>query len=133
MIRPERASKNKALRLMFDASDEESNQSNNSGSESVDGDSEESDNDQNTGTNEEEDTSELDNTSNDNEYRWRHHIRPITVSVPDNSFSPPPEEPLTPLQYFNMFLSEEMIEKLTEETNRYSVEKNRLVHSCYTY
>ena len=51
-------------------------------------------------------SSETDDASG---YRWRRHLRPINVSVPDDCFSDPTEENLTPLKYFNMFLDDDMI------------------------
>ena len=55
-------------------------------------------------------------------FRWRRHLRPLLSRVPDDDFEDAPENEVTPLEYFHLFLNEEMIYHLTLETNRYSVE-----------
>ena len=131
-MRPPRATKTStAINLLFDVSDVEPADDESEAGEEVDDENVASDVDvasSRSDDNDEADTpaATVDHSSEEDGapvYRWRQHIRPINVSVPDDCFSDPPEENLTPLNYFNMFLADDMIKSLTVETNRYAVEK----------
>ena len=100
--RPRRSSKTIALHQMFGESETEP--------ESTD--SEVSDVEQ-------EDTDRHPDLDTDDEGEGR-HLRSLVTNVPQDDFETAPL--LTPLEYFHLFLNQDMIDHLTLETNRYSVE-----------
>lgn len=55
-------------------------------------------------------------------YRWRRQDIPTGQGIYRGTFSDPPDEPLSPLQYFHMFFPESLISKIVEQTNLYSVQ-----------
>ena len=56
-------------------------------------------------------------------YRWRKTSPPRVQDTFNHSFSDPPERDLTALQYFKMFLKDETIDLITNQTNLYSTKK----------
>ena len=56
-------------------------------------------------------------------YRWRKTSPPQVQDTFNHSFSDPPERELTALQYFKMFLNDETIDLITNQTNLYSTKK----------
>ena len=56
-------------------------------------------------------------------YRWRQRDIPRFTRNYEEIFSPPPDEPHTPLQYFSTFFTDDIFELIVENTNLYSVQK----------
>ena len=57
-------------------------------------------------------------------YRWRKHDTPVADRTFQGTFTEPREEELTPLQYFKLFLKDEILNTIVENTNLYSVQKS---------
>ena len=57
-------------------------------------------------------------------YRWRKHDTPVADCTFQGTFTEPREEELTPLQYFKLFLKDEILNTIVENTNLYSVQKS---------
>lgn len=62
------------------------------------------------------------NITRNHVFQWRKTVPPTPDTLFLDTFSPPPENDMTPLQYFKMFWDDELLTLLTEETNRYSIE-----------
>lgn len=56
--------------------------------------------------------------------RWRKRTPPTSTRTQftGNQFSDPPDEPLTPLSYFKMFVDDEMISSCCDQTNLYATQ-----------
>ena len=57
-------------------------------------------------------------------YRWRKHDTPVADRTFQGTFTEPREEELTPLQHFKLFLKDEILNTIVENTNLYSVQKS---------
>ena len=57
-------------------------------------------------------------------YRWRKNDIPMTTAKFTGSFSNPPEEEMTPLEYFYTFLPQKLVTDIVEQTNLYSVQRS---------
>ena len=57
-------------------------------------------------------------------YRWRKHDTPVADRTFQGTFTEPREEELTPLQCFKLFLKDEILNTIVENTNLYSVQKS---------
>ena len=57
-------------------------------------------------------------------HQWRKHDAPVTDRTFQGIFTEPPEEELTPLQYFKLFFKDEILNTIVENTNLYSVQKS---------
>ena len=118
--RPSRDAKRRAISQLFGNSDEECDEHSSSDSNSQHA--------ENHTLPDSSDSSESEDGEEDdaNPFRWRKHLSTISRTVPADSFSEPPDDdsPMTPLDYFHLFISQSMLQKLADETNRYSVEKS---------
>ena len=56
-------------------------------------------------------------------YRWKKTSPPQVHDIFNQSFSEPKEKDMTPLQYFKLFLNDETIDLITNQTNLYSTKK----------
>ena len=57
-------------------------------------------------------------------YRWRKNDIPMTSAKFTGSFSNPPVEEMTPLEYFYTFLPQKLVTDIFEQTNLYSVQRS---------
>ena len=65
-------------------------------------------------------------------YRWRKADIPVREHECLDSFSPPPEEPMTPLNYFLQLFPEKLLEEIVYHTNLYSTQKSAKSINCTT-
>ena len=56
-------------------------------------------------------------------YQWQKHDTPMADCTFQGTFTEPPEEELTPLQYFKLIFKDEILNTIVESTNLYSVQK----------
>ena len=56
-------------------------------------------------------------------YRWRRQDAPLFRDNFYEYFSDPPEEELAAMQYFNLFLKEDVLKLIVENTNLYSIQR----------
>ena len=56
-------------------------------------------------------------------YRWKKQDAPLFHDNFQEYFSDLPEEELTPMQYFNLFLKEDVLKLTVENTNLYSIQR----------
>ena len=95
-------------------------------------DSSDEDNDNDNEVHEDMDTSDGSSVSEEEEgglprkyvYRWRKQDTPIRDNTFTGQFSPPPDDVLTPLQYFRQFFTDETLELIVHQTNLYSTQKD---------
>ena len=57
-------------------------------------------------------------------YQSRKHDTPMNDCTFQGIFTEPPEEQLIPLQYFKLFLKDEILNTIVENTDLYSVQKS---------
>jgi len=66
------------------------------------------------------------NRRNRGEYRWCYENFEIYIEYQQVicAYTPPPTESMSPAEYFSMFFSDEMTDKILLETNRYAMTKD---------
>ena len=57
-------------------------------------------------------------------YQWRKHDTPMADCTFQVTFTEPPEEELTPLQYFKLFFKNKILNTIVENTNLHIVQKS---------
>ena len=57
-------------------------------------------------------------------YRWRKKDTMVVDRTFESNFSDPPLDDMTPLQYFKLFITDDIIDSVVEQTNIYSFQKN---------